>query len=101
MNTQIAGSTVLVLMALAFTPAARADLLVRVDCAHRVLPRQAVVATALGIDNLDQAYRARIRLMGEVNRACHRAAGGQVHLVLQSPLRQRREARRVAASGGR
>lgn len=101
MNTQILGSTVLVLALAALAPAARADLLVRVDCAHRVLPRQAVVAAALGIHNLDQAYRARTRLMEEVNRACHRAAGGHVDLVLRSPPETGRVEQRVAASGAR
>lgn len=97
MNTQIGRCSVLFLILAAFAPTAQADLLVRVDCARRVLPGQAAVAAALGIHNLDQAYQARIKLMSEVNRACHRAAGGQVNLVLQAPHDPRPSPRRVAA----
>jgi hypothetical protein len=101
MKTQIGRRSVLLLILAAFAPTAHADLLVRVDCAHRVLPKQAAVAAALGIHNLDQAYRARVKLMGEVNRACHRAAGGQVDLVLQAPHESRRIPHPVAASSVR
>ena len=87
MNTQNRLSSVLVLgLALAsaaFAPAARADLVVRIDCAKRVLPSQAAVAAGLGIANLDQAYQARVRLANVVNRACHRAGTGGLEVVLR------------------
>lgn len=85
MNTQNLRSNVLALgLALAcVAPAARADLVVRVDCAKRALPSQATVAAALGIANLDQAYQARVRLASVMNRACRRADAGRVELVLQ------------------
>jgi hypothetical protein len=90
MNTQNARHSVLVsvvlgLAFLAASPASRADLLVRVDCAHRVLPSQAEVSAGLGLDNFGQAYQARTRLLNVVNRACKQAANGRVELVLQAP----------------
>jgi hypothetical protein len=90
MNTQnarrsVLASVVLGLVFLAASQASRADLLVRVDCAKRVLPSQAEVSAGLGLDNFGQAYQARTRLLNVVNRACKQAAGGRVDLVLQAP----------------
>lgn len=85
MNTQNLRSSVLALGLLlaAAAPAAHAELVVRVDCANRVLPSQAAVAAGLGISNLDQAYQARVRLATVMNRACQRAGAGRIELVLR------------------
>lgn len=103
MNTQnarhsVLASLVLGLALLAAAPASRADLLVRVDCANRVMPSQADVSAGLGLDNFGQAYAARTRLLNIVNRACKQAAGGRVELVLQAPRRPNAPARIVATA---
>ena len=83
MNTQIRRFAVLAL-ALALVPAAHADMVVQVDCTHRVLPSQAAVAEGLGIPNFDQAYQARTRLASVVNRACQKPGRVRVELVLRA-----------------
>jgi hypothetical protein len=105
MNTQnarrsVLASVVLGLVFLAASQASRADLLVRVDCAHRVLPSQAEVSAGLGLDNFGQAYQARTRLLNVVNRACKQAGGGRVELVLQ-PRGPRAPAAIVATTASR
>lgn len=103
MNTQNVRSSVLALgLALAFVaPTAQADLVVRVDCAKRALPTQAAVAAGLGITNLDQAYQARVRLANVMNRACRRADGGRVELVLRAaPATRQAPLIQIARVGG-
>lgn len=103
MNTQNLRSSVLALGLLlaAVAPAAQADLVVRVDCAKRVLPSQAAVAAGLGISNLDQAYQARVRLASVMNRACQRGGAGRVELVLRPAPSPQAPSIQVASTTGR
>ena len=83
MNTQIRRFAVLAL-ALGLAPTAHADMVVQINCAHRVLPSQAAVAEGLGIANFDQAYQARTKLASVVNRACQQPGRVRVELVLRA-----------------
>ena len=86
----------LALLPFAAAAAPPATVSIEIDCAQRTLPSQRDVAQLLGIDNFDQAYAARTRLLANAQRSCKRTDAEQIILVLGPIPAQAVDARRLA-----
>lgn len=71
---------------------------ITIDCAKPALPSQRAFARLTGIDNADQAYDARARLMVRLQRAC-KGGAAQIRVVnvLSAPATGARLGRAVRA----
>lgn len=65
------------------------------DCAHPVMPSLARVAAWSGTNNSTRVYEQWTKARSQLGRACRRAPGAQVELVLERPS-VRRESEALA-----